>query len=342
MCVTSIDLYKNLLWLFLEENMFCFWYKCSFCFLFLIMESLYLNGHSSQTCVHRSNGVPSLHSETAASWDDCCNGLLRITNSSFFCLKKCRHGPCCNSSDAVIANFATQTLMEDNGLLCWTHVEFFSHYRGVVAYVFVPRRYSMWYDVQYDVLNMAMCLNVCLLRVEVARDQFYIASCKSLFGKCKSGLGICFRATLCQLVLFPIKPSAIDCLPEVLEDRLWGVSRLKMTFSITLLSFSKKQWILEKHPSHWFIFFSSYLLAAPAKEGRGGEARIRLRWSHWLVDLLKCAVYMSVLNVLTLRGTVEQLASAVPERLTRGSRAHSVSCWQIPANGRILEQNSYA
>lgn len=41
-----------------------------------------------------------------------------------------------------------------------------------------------------DVLNMAMCLNVCLivLRVKVVTDQFYITGCRSLFGKCKSGL----------------------------------------------------------------------------------------------------------------------------------------------------------
>lgn len=39
-----------------------------------------------------------------------------------------------------------------------------------------------------DVLNMAMCLNVCsiVLQVEVIRDQFYINSCQPLFGTCKS------------------------------------------------------------------------------------------------------------------------------------------------------------
>lgn len=42
------------------------------------------------------------------------------------------------------------------------------------------------------VLNMAMCLNVCLivLKVVVVRDQFYIASWKSLFGKCESDSSI--------------------------------------------------------------------------------------------------------------------------------------------------------
>lgn len=51
-----------------------------------------------------------------------------------------------------------------------------------------------------------------------------------------------------------------------------------------------------------------------------------------LVDLFKCSVYIPVLNLLMLGGTVEQLALAVPERLRRGGRAHTVSCWQIPAN----------
>lgn len=98
-----------------------------------------------------------------------------------------------------------------------------------------------------------------------------------------------------------------------------------------------------KHPSHWFSFDISYSLAGPIKrrEKRGREALIPLRWSRWLVDLFKCAVYMSVLNVLTSRGTVEQLATAVPERLTRGSRAHSVSCWQIPTNREDVEGSAH-
>ena len=43
-----------------------------------------------------------------------------------------------------------------------------------------------------DVLNMAMCLNVCLkvLQAEVVREHSNIAGRKSLFAKCKSDLSI--------------------------------------------------------------------------------------------------------------------------------------------------------
>lgn len=105
------------------------------------------------------------------------------------------------------------------------------------------------------------------------------------------------------------------------------VTKVLMTFSAPLLS-PAWDWGRGNPPVTLILHF--YSLAAPIKEGRRREVHMPLRWSHWLVDLLKCAVYMPVLNVLTLRGTVEQLASAVPERLTRGSRAHSVSCWQSP------------
>lgn len=62
-----------------------------------------------------------------------------------------------------------------------------------------------------------------MLQVEVVKDRFYITSCKALFGEWKSGLTI----ENMQLVLFPNKPSAIDCLPELLKRWLWGIPGLK-------------------------------------------------------------------------------------------------------------------
>lgn len=72
----------------------------------------------------------------------------------------------------------TQTLRETVSFD--EHMLNFSNYRGVVANVSLCPIDT----VCGDVLNMAMCLNVCLivLQIEVARDQFYMIACKSLFG----------------------------------------------------------------------------------------------------------------------------------------------------------------
>lgn len=122
------------------------------------------------------------------------------------------------------------------------------------------------------------------------------------------------------------------------ESEKWKWLSLPLFFlqSVIYKNENTKMDIYDRYPPHQFYITFYYSLATPVKEGRGREALAPLRWSHWLDNLLKCAVYMSVLNVLTLRGTVEQLAPAVPERLTRGSRAHSVSCRQIPTNKGTL------
>lgn len=55
----------------------------------------------------------------------------------------------------------------------------------------------------------------------------------------------------------------------------------------------------------------------------------------------KCVLYVFVLNVLMLGGTVEQLASAVPQRPAGGSGAHKVSCWQIQTNKGLISNAQY-
>lgn len=54
-----------------------------------------------------------------------------------------------------------------------------------------------------DVLNMAMCLNVCsiVLQVEEVKDQFCITSCNFSFGKCKSDFSIAY---MCQGNSLPV------------------------------------------------------------------------------------------------------------------------------------------
>lgn len=143
---------------------------------------------------------------------------------------------------------------------------------------------------------MAMCLNVLF-------DNAPGRSCKRLilhyqlqipvFGEWKSGLSVE------QLVLFPNKPSAIDCLPELLKRRLWGIPGLKWLSlpPVSLPVWMKRVFLMCTH------IFLQLSISNKTRKGKRSSYTIKIEsLTHWVIEVCSLHICVKCVDVERHRG----------------------------------------